>query len=414
MPTTRDRMDALSYEITQIIQAADEQNRDINITEQKAVMAKTAQLAGLRVTHNANQMSRAATPSSAFMMDGADEVRPAGQSGTRSFSSSGFDQPVVKSAYNTTAGDLAPLGLSMASLKTLHEAVTKRGVATVSTKAPLGTTQVPQAGSLQHNDEVWTGLREMTRVLDLIPAAEATGSIVETFKATTLATGATTVAPGALKPESVPVWQAVQSAVRKIAHWTSVHDEVVADFADFLNLIATEMIAGLIQTENAQVLVGDGLGTNLTGLVTAANAAGSTVGSLGTDLDAVVEAMTRIRTTAFVDPDVIVLNPRDWGSAGFALAKDSTGAYLLGDAVAAPKPMLWGMRVVLTTTMTENTALVGNFARAAQAWIRQGPTFDVAPSSGAEFKSNVTLFRAEERIALEVVRPEALCAITAV
>jgi len=71
------------------------------------------------------------------------------------------------------------------------------------------------------------------------------------------------------------------------------------------------------------------------------------------------------------------------------------------------------MRVVLTTTMTENSALVGNFARAAKGWVREGPSFDVAPSSGDEFKTNVTLFRAEERIALEVVRPEALCVITA-
>ena len=121
--------------------------------------------------------------------------------------------------------------------------------------------------------------------------------------------------------------------------------------------------------------------------------------------------MTKVRTTAFVEPTHIVMHPNDWGSAGFALAKDADGRYLLGDAVTAPRPKLWGLDVVLTTQMTENTALVVNFTRACRGWVRELPRVDVAPASGAEFKNNTTLIRAEERIAFEVVRPEACCVV---
>ena len=306
----------------------------------------------------------------------------------------------------------APLSFDGGDLRSLHDSVRHRRTAT---KAALSVDDVAQAAVPDYRPAPWPGLREMTRVLDQIPAETTDASIVHGFKATTLADAAATVAPGADKPESTPQWVAFQSPVRKIAHYATVEDEIIADFSMFFDVIGTEMIAGLIHTENAQLLVGDGLGTNLSGLVPTAIDAGATVDSVGTDLDAVLAAITRVRTTAFVDPDVIVMHPNDWGSTGFAAAKDANSSYLISDAVTAPRPSLWGLRVILTTQMTENTALVANMARAAKVWVRESPRLEVAPiASGANFVNNTTMVRCEERLALEIVRPEALCAITAV
>jgi hypothetical protein len=76
---------------------------------------------------------------------------------------------------------------------------------------------------------------------------------------------------------------------------------------------------------------------------------------------------------------VVVVHPNDWNSAGFLLAKETTGGYLVGSPVTAVKPMLWGVPVILSEYMTENTALVANLKIAATAYITQPPVVEVAP-----------------------------------
>ena len=72
--------------------------------------------------------------------------------------------------------------------------------------------------------------------------------------------------------------------------------------------------------------------------------------------------------------------------------------------------------MLLTTRQTENTAVVANLKQAAKVFVRMPPTLEVAPFGGgtAEFIANQTLVRAEERLALTVVRPEAIVTVTAV
>ena len=81
-----------------------------------------------------------------------------------------------------------------------------------------------------------------------------------------------------------------------------------------------------------------------------------------------------IRTEAsHCDPDVVVMNPVDWFSAGFLLAKDTAGQYLVGDPVTGVKPSLWGVPVILSESMTENTAMVANLTIATTAYVRRHP-----------------------------------------
>jgi HK97 family phage major capsid protein len=84
--------------------------------------------------------------------------------------------------------------------------------------------------------------------------------------------------------------------------------------------------------------------------------------------------------------------------------------------VTAVKPMLWGVPVILPEYMTEKTALVANFKIAATVYVRQPPVVEVAPYGGrsTEFIANQTLVRAEERLALAVHHPAAICLVTAV
>ena len=72
------------------------------------------------------------------------------------------------------------------------------------------------------------------------------------------------------------------------------------------------------------------------------------------------------------------------------------------------------MRLVPTTKITLNTALMGNFAEAARLYVRQSPVVELAPLGGGtiEFIANQTLARCEERLALAVPRPTSLISIT--
>jgi HK97 family phage major capsid protein len=238
---------------------------------------------------------------------------------------------------------------------------------------------------------------------------------VHCFSTTAAASAATAVAEGAAKPESTPAWTEVTATVRKLAHYTRVNDEVLADFDSFRQVIGAEMLTGLIAQENAQLITGSGVAPNLTGLAVASGVL--TVGSAGTDLDAIAAAFAAIRVgAAHCDPDVVVMHPNDWYSAGFLLAKETTGGYLVGSPVTSVKPMLWGVPVILSEYMTENTALVANLKIAATAYVRQPPVMEVAPYGGGstEFIANQTLVRAEERLALAVHHPAAICLVTAV
>ena len=89
---------------------------------------------------------------------------------------------------------------------------------------------------------------------------------------------------------------------------------------------------------------------------------------------------------------------------------------MLGTPVGAVTPTLWGVPVVLSESMTENTALVANLKLAATAYVRQTPVVEVAPFGGgtSEFIANQTLVRAEERLALAIHHPTGICLVTAV
>jgi|GEM_PF-3544965 len=318
--------------------------------------------------------------------------------------------PVGTAFAGKSIGELAPMRFAATDLKDLHSGAMNRHLVQ---KAAITSTTAPMAAIADARTDVWTFPRDVVRIANFIPSETTNAPTVNYFRATAAASAAAAVAEGANKPESTPTWESVTATVRKLAHYTRVNDEVIADFDGFLRVVGAEMIAGLIDEENDQLLNGTGVAPNILGL-TATPGIG-TVGSAGTDLDAIATAVNTIRTTAFLEPDIIIMHPNDWASSGFLLAKDTAGNYLLGNPAEQTTPRLWGIPVALTVRMTENTALVANLRDAARLYVRQAPTLEVQPGGGtAEFIANQTLIRAEERLALTVVRPASICLVTAV
>jgi hypothetical protein len=222
----------------------------------------------------------------------------------------------------------------------------------------------------------------------------------------------TVAAASGAKPESALTLAVVSTPVETIAHLMPITRRAAADAPQVRALVDQFLLYGLREEEEDQILNGNGTSPNLRGILQTSGI--STVGSAGTDLDAVVDAIRTIRADRR-RPTGLVIHPNDWFSTGFLLAKDSTNRYMIADpgAPADQQQSLWGLKVVVTEAMTENTALVGDFRQAVVA-DRQQSAIYVTDSHKDWFGRNLLAVLAEERLALGVLDPDAFCTITSV
>jgi HK97 family phage major capsid protein len=242
------------------------------------------------------------------------------------------------------------------------------------------------------------------------PTAEATTAEGPTANTTT---GVLEPAAGAgIKPESAMALEVVSTSVKTIAHWIPMTKRAASDAGQVRTLVDNFLRYGLNEELEDQMVTGDGAGENFTGIL---NAGILTVGSAGTDIDAIVDAIRTVRVTGRRRPTGLVIHPNDWYSAGFLLAKDTAGNYLVGDPRASVEQLnqLWGLQVVVSEAVTENTALVGDF-RQAVLWEREGVDVMVSDQHADFFTRNLLAILAEMRAAFGVLDPQGFCSITAV
>jgi HK97 family phage major capsid protein len=217
---------------------------------------------------------------------------------------------------------------------------------------------------------------------------------------------------GGYKPESGLALERVSTTVKTLAHWMPITKRAASDAGQVRTLVDNFLTIGLDEKLEDQIIAGVGTGENFQGIL---NAGILTVGSAGTDLDAIVDAIRSIRVTGRRRPTAVVMHPNDWFSAGFLLAKDTAGNYLLGGPGAGLDALntLWGLQVVTSEAMTENTALVGDF-RQAVLWEREGTTLSMSDSHLDFFTRNLLAILAERRAAFGVLDSQAFSTVTAV
>ena len=217
---------------------------------------------------------------------------------------------------------------------------------------------------------------------------------------------------GGYKPESGLALERVSTTVKTIAHWMPITKRAASDAGQVRTLVDNFLRYGLDEKLEDQILTGTGTGENFQGIM---NAGILTVGSAGTDIDAIVDAIRTVRVTGRRRPTAVVMHPNDWYSTGFLMAKDSQQRYLVGDPRASLDQLntLWGLRVVVSEAMTENTALVGDF-RQAVLWEREGVTLSMSDSHLDFFTRNLLAVLAEMRAGFGVLDPQGFCSVTAV
>jgi HK97 family phage major capsid protein len=266
--------------------------------------------------------------------------------------------------------------------------------------------------------DLCTNISIQSDTFEFVQITGKTNNAAPVLEATTEATpGLGGVAVGAydathgLKPTSAMTFAVVSQPVETIAHLMPITRRAAADAPQVRQLVDAFLLYGLKEEEEDQILNGDGTSPNLKGIF---DYSISTVGSAGTDLDAVVDAIRTIRADNR-EPTAMVIHPADWYSTGFLLAKDTAGQYLVGDPRASLDQLnsLWGLRVVVTPAQTQNTLLVGDFTQCVVADREQSAIY-VTDSHNDWFARNLLAVLAEERLSVGVLDEDAFCSVTAV
>lgn len=288
-------------------------------------------------------------------------------------------------------------------VKGLSEA--NRGRVSLSLKAV--TTDPASAGVMEVPTRDSANLlpKQRLTIRALLPVVSISTGTVEYIQQTSAPENAGMVAEGALKPESDMDFSLNTTPTRVIAHWIKASRQVLEDLPQLRDLIDNEMRYGLALREEAQILLGDGSGQNLAGLVPAATAFADPLALVSPNMIDTIGAAILQNALADYPATGIVVHAADW--VRMRLLKDADGKYLLGDPQTAVEPRLFGLPVVPTKAMAVGDFLVGDFASAATLYDRWQPRVEVGYVND-DFIRNMTTILAEERVALAVKNPEAL------
>lgn len=212
---------------------------------------------------------------------------------------------------------------------------------------------------------------------------------------------------GGLKPEGSWAFERVSTSVKTIAEWVPVTKRALADAAQLEDLIRDELSKDIAEAEEAQILTGDGVGENLTGILST-----SGIQSQAFDSDVFVsvrKAITKARTVGRVVPNAVLMNPLDVETVD--LARETGGRfYGAGPFTMGPRT-LWSLPIVESETIAAGTAVVGDFSKAV-LWDREDTTVTFSDSHADFFVRNLVAVLAEERVAFGVTRPAAFVKTT--
>ena len=280
------------------------------------------------------------------------------------------------------------------------------------------------AGAFVQNDVQAGALSILQReinVLDLIPRIQTDSDTIEYVREDTFTNAAAMVAEASAstgtsgtKPESTLAYSPQTSPVRTLAHWIPVTNKTLADAPQIRGIINSRLLLGLTLALESQILTGDGTGENFTGILNA----GINVQGLGTDavIDAIFKARTKVRVTGKARPTAVVMHPNDWEAVRLARENSATGTlggYLMGPPSLTGATTLWGLPVVESEAITENTGLVGDFSMGASLFDREQAAVRVGLIND-QFIRNMQTILAELRAAFVVWRPTAFTRITGI
>ncbi|WP_409321185.1 phage major capsid protein [Pseudomonas monteilii] len=198
-----------------------------------------------------------------------------------------------------------------------------------------------------------------------------------------------------------------RAEIATIATWIPASLQVLEDNEQLGTQIETLMSVGVRQKLEAELLIGAGGPGEILGFNAQAQDAGITTGH---PADRIGAALTDLKAEGW-NPNVIVMNPRDWFAIESERAEDGDGQYVIGTPRDPAPPSLWGTPVVVTNGMPQGKALILDTTTAALL-DRQQVTVEASRHDGDNFRRNLVTILAELRAGLAVFAPTATRLVT--
>ena len=390
-----------------IVAKAKAEDRDLTPEEVSTIETKTDEVRDLGEKIKAADSAKAAIKAIGdIRVDEAAPAAPAGAEGAKS-----LGEHFVKHAHPELVQKKG--GTFTVAAPEFVKAAADTHVTTGSVWGPFLT---------EYDRTIVQGVRRRLTVADLLGSGTLTGNAISYLVEGALEGAFTTVAEAAAKPQlHVADPTMVTDALKKIAGWIKVSDEMVEDLDFVMSEINNRLLYALGVFEEDQILSGNGSGQNLTGLLNRSGVQTELRGNTASGdsvADTIFRAITKVQTGSGLDADGLVINPADYQS--LRLTKDANGQYFgggffngaYGNGGIQEQPNVWGLRTVITPAISAGTVLVGAFQQSATVYRKGGVRVESTNSHGTDFTNNLVTIRAEERLALAVRRPTGLVKTT--
>ena len=289
----------------------------------------------------------------------------------------------------------------------------------IETKTTLTTTGYPPE-TLRQPGILETPLRDPNAVISLFDVINTDQNAFSYLEETTFTNNAAEAAEGAAVGEAALAFTERTESIRKMGVFIPVTDELLADEAGIQGYLNSRLQTMIRLRMDSQLLSGDGTAPNIEGLLDAGKSSvgssdfNSYNGNLGR-IGAIYNAITDIRVNGLTEPDAIIMHPSDWNQIVTSVTDvDTSGSknplfVVAGGFGADAAPSIWGLKVVPTTAISNNTVLVGKFGggEAANVVMRQGIELAVTDSHSDFFIKNQLAIRATMRMGFPVYRQAA-------
>ncbi len=203
------------------------------------------------------------------------------------------------------------------------------------------------------------------------------------------------VAEGAQKIQRSFLYQETVLATKKIAPFTKVSQEMLADLSFVESQIRNDLAREVALALDYQVLLGGGTGDDMKGINAFATAfAASNVINNANHIDVLLAAVAQVKL-AYFQPTAIIMNPADV----FYLMTNKTSygeyTYPMFMGMNGTTPSIGGIPIVANTGMTAGSFLVGDFSK-SNLLVREDVNIKVG-YDGNDFTYNLVTMLAELR-----------------
>lgn len=253
--------------------------------------------------------------------------------------------------------------------------------------------------------------QEMPAVVDVMPMQETGFAAVKYMDETTYTNNAAEAAEGGTYGEAAFALTERSVTVEKVAVWLPITDEELEDVVGVRDYVDNRLTLMLKQRLDLQLVAGDGSTPNILGIL---NKSSINTQAKGTDPtpDAIYKGIVVCRVTGKAIANAILLHPNDWQDV--RLLRTADGIYIWGNPADTGPERMWGLPVIQSTNVTQNTGIVGDFRGFAQLRYKRGITIKVTDSHDTFFINGKNAIRADFRCCSVWTRAAAFTKVTGI